>query len=57
MKAFYEMDDVDRELMKVVRKAVKYEAAGHPAKDAIDYDEMLDALRLLVEIVDAGFAK
>jgi hypothetical protein len=57
MSEYYEMDDPDRELMVKVRKAVEYEDNGDPAKDAIDCDEMVDALRLLVEIVDAGHAK
>jgi len=57
MTQFYEMDDADRELMVKVRKAVEYEANGDPAKDAIDESEMVDAMRLLIEIVDSGFAK
>ncbi len=57
MSDYYEMDDLDRELMVLVRKAVEYENNGDPAKDAIDGDEMVAAMRLLVEIVDAGFAK
>lgn len=52
----YEFDDLDRELLKKVRKAVEYEDDGVPAKDVIDESEMVDAMRLLLEIVDAGFA-
>lgn len=47
------MNDVvlmaDENLMVKVRKAVEYAANGDPIKDAIDNDEIVDALRMLVE--------
>jgi hypothetical protein len=52
----YEMDDTDRELVAKVREAIEYEDNGDPAKDVIDYDEMIDAMRLLLQIIDAGCA-
>ena len=52
----YEMDDVDRELIAKVREAIEYEDNGDPAKDVIDDDEMIDAMRLLLQIIDSGFA-
>lgn len=55
-RKLHEMDDLDRELMEKVRKAIRYEDNGDPAKDAIDYDEMVEAMRLLIDIVDAGGA-
>jgi len=54
---YYEMDDIDRELMVKVRRAVEFNANGDPMKDAIDDDEITGALCLLVEIADAGYAK
>lgn len=52
----HEMDDVDRALVAKVREAISYEDNGDPAKDVIDYDEMIDAMRLLLQIIDAGCA-
>lgn len=52
----YEMDDVDRALVAKVREAIAYEDNGDPAKDVIDDDEMIDAMRLLLQIIDAGCA-
>jgi len=54
---FYEMDDPDRELVPVVRRAIEFSENGDPVKDAIDEDQMVDAMRLLLQIVDAGFAR
>jgi hypothetical protein len=56
MMELYEMDDVDRALVVKMRKAIAYEDNGDPAKDVIDYDEMIDAMRLLLQIIDAGCA-
>lgn len=50
------MDDVDRELIAKVREAIAYDGSGGPVKDVIDDDEMIDAMRLLLEIIDAGCA-
>jgi hypothetical protein len=52
----FEMDDLDRELLVRVRLAIEYVNEGHPAKDAIDEIEMIDAMRLLLKIIDAGHA-
>lgn len=56
MMELYEMDDVDRALVAKVREAIAYEDNGDPAKDVIDDDEMIDAMRLLLQIIDAGCA-
>lgn len=48
--AKYEMDDVDRELLKKCAKAVAYFNNGDPMKDVLDQDEMEDAIRLLVSV-------
>lgn len=52
----YDLDDMDLKLVEKVRTAIEYESNGEPAKDAIDEDEMIDAMRLLLEIIDAGCA-
>jgi hypothetical protein len=49
----FEFDDVDLALLDKVREAVFYEDEGCPAKDVIDESEMIDAMRLLISIVDA----
>lgn len=54
---YYELDHPDLALIQKVGMAVKYENNGDPAKDVIDDYEMIDAMRLLLEIIDAGFAK
>jgi len=40
-------------LMIKVREAVDYENNGCPMKDAINSSEVVDALKLLVRVVDA----
>lgn len=52
----YIMDDIDRALVARVRKAVDYDNDGNPARDVIDESEMIDAMRLLLQIIDAGHA-
>lgn len=47
----YELDDLDRELIEKVRLAVAYDRNGDPARDAIDEDEMVDAMRLLLAVL------
>ncbi len=47
----YELDDLDRQLLVTVRKAVSYDERGDPAKDVIDEDEMVDAMRLLLQVI------
>lgn len=53
---YYEMDDIDRALVAKVREAIVYDDNGDPARDVIDEGEMIDAMRLLLKIVDAGNA-
>lgn len=53
----YGLDDVDRELMVAVRKAVAGYNNGDPVKDFIDDDQMVEAMVLLVRIMDTGTAK
>jgi hypothetical protein len=53
----YELDDIDRDLLKKCRKAIEYDDAGDPVKDVIDQDELVDAVRLLLSIVDAEGAE
>ena len=53
----YEMDDLDRELLAKVRKAVEYDDNGDPVRDVVDEIDMIDAMCLLVQIVDAGCAQ
>ena len=52
----YELDDVDRALIDKVRVAILYEDDGGVGRDAIDEDEMFDGLRLLLTLIDAGYA-
>ena len=53
----YEMTDLDRELLAKVRKAVAYVDQGDPVSDVIDNFDMLEAMSLLLAIVDSGHAK
>ena len=53
----YELDGLDRELLKKVREAVKYADNGDPVRDVVDEIDMIEAMCLLVQIVDAGCAK
>lgn len=50
----YELDDLDRDLVAKCRVAIEYEDDGNPARDVIDSDEMIDAMRLLLNIVDGS---
>ncbi len=52
--ACYQLDDVDRELIVKVRKAVELD--DDPAGDSLDWDEISESLRLLFKIIDEGFA-
>lgn len=49
-----QLDDLDRKLLVLVRLAVYYDDEGQPVKDAIDESDMVDAMRLLLQYVDAG---
>jgi len=53
----YQMDDPDRELVAKVREAVALEDNGDSSKNVIYQDDMIDSLRLLLEIIDAGCAE
>lgn len=52
----YELDSLDLQIVEKVRTAIAYDSEGDPIDDAIDEAEMIDAMRLLLEIVDAGCA-
>ena len=56
MSTPYELDSQDRSLLKKVREAIAYEDNGDPARDVVDDDDMIDAMRLLLAIIDAGGA-
>lgn len=49
-----ELSDAQKATIEKARKAVKFADNGDPTKDAIDDDEVVDALRLLVKIIDDG---
>ena len=51
-----ELSDAQKATIEKCRKAVKFADNGDPIKDAIDDDEILDALRLLVRFTDSGGA-
>ena len=57
MSDYYEMDDPDRELVAKVREAVGYVKDGDPLKDFLDEEDIVEALELLVNIADTGYAK
>lgn len=46
------VDDVDKETIAKLREAVAADDNGDPARDYIDDDELLDAGRLLLKILD-----
>jgi hypothetical protein len=52
----YELDDIDRALLEKVREAIAYDDSGDPVRDVIDEDEMVSAMRLLLDIINAGHA-
>jgi len=47
----YEMDDLDRALIVKVREAIYYDDNGDPVKDVVSEDDMIAAMRLLLDIV------
>ena len=53
----YEMDDLDRALVEKVREAIIYDDNGDPARDVVDESDMIEAMRLLLRIIDKGYAK
>ena len=53
----YEMDDLDRAILAKVEYALQgVDDSGEPLKDNMDEDDMIDALRLLLDII-VGDAK
>lgn len=50
----HEIDDVDRELLAKVSKALAYYNNGDPLKDFLEFDEIADALELLMRVIPAG---
>lgn len=49
-----ELNDAQKATIEKCRKAVRFADNGDPVKDAIDDDEIVDALRLLVRLADSG---
>ena len=56
VKNRYEMDDIDRQVLALAREGVAEDDSGDNARDVMDESDMIDAMRLLVAIVDAGHA-
>jgi hypothetical protein len=52
----YELDTPDRELMVKLREAVEHIKNGETVRGVLDEDDIAEALRLLVDIVDEGCA-
>ena len=48
----YELDDLDLELLKKCKEAIEYDDDGHPFRDVMDEDDIIDAIRLLVTIIE-----
>lgn len=48
------LSDAQKAIVEKARKAVRFAENGDPVKDAIDDDEIVDALRLLVQVADEG---
>jgi hypothetical protein len=56
MRDYFKLDDVDRATVGEVRKALAVIDDGSTASDAISEEETVEALRLLLQIVDDGYA-
>lgn len=56
MSNHYEMDDLDRALIVKFREAVEATGEGDPLKDYVDDEDFIDAMKLLIQIVDSGAA-
>lgn len=50
----YEFDDVDLALIAKLREAVGYSDEGHPIRDFVDEDDLIEAARLLLKVHDAA---
>lgn len=48
----YELDDLDMRLLEKLRDAIKQYKNGDPLKDFLDEDDLIDAVELLITIVD-----
>lgn len=53
MRDYFELDDVGRTTVGEVRKALAAIDDGSTVSDAISEEETLEALRILLQIVDA----
>jgi dTDP-glucose pyrophosphorylase len=49
----YELDDIDRQTIEIAREAVRYDDEGDPVKDVATESDLMDAVRLLLAILDA----
>jgi hypothetical protein len=49
----YELDDLDRRLLAKCREGLEFHRNGDPIKDVMDEDDLIEAVELLVKIVDA----
>lgn len=47
----YELDDLDRALLKKIKRGVAYEDNGDPIRDVLDEDDMTDACPLLLRVL------
>ncbi len=57
MTTTYEFDDLDLKLIRELRSAIRdVDEFGSPAKDCLDEDDMLDAVRLLLNVVGQDVA-
>ncbi len=48
----YELDSLDWQLFEKCEKAVEYDDDGAPIKDVLDPDDIVEAIRLLVTIIN-----
>lgn len=49
-----EIDDVDRQLLAKVAKALAYYSNGDPLRDFLEFDDITDALSLLMRVIPDG---
>jgi hypothetical protein len=53
----YELDDPDRELIEKLREGMEYHINGDPIRDILEQDDFIEAIKLLLAIVEDGAAK
>jgi hypothetical protein len=53
----YELDDPDRELIIKLREAMEYHRNGDPVRDLLYTSDFIEAVELLLAVVDSGAAK